>query len=219
MLSSLPNISVIVCSYNHAKWVERCIRSISHQAHISSSMFEIILVDDGSIDKTHEVISCISELENLRVITNDKNIGLPSSLNKAIKQARGRYIIRVDSDDYIARETLYVMQLFLDKNRQYQAVACDYVLVNQNEQPIRRANSNEEEIACGIMFRKECLFEIGLYDEGFKMREGHNLRQRFISKFNIAHLEFPFYKYRDHSENRTKNQEQVKQYDQKLKEN
>jgi glycosyltransferase involved in cell wall biosynthesis len=215
-MNYLPDISVIVCSYNHGMWLERCIRSLTHQIHIAPETYEIIIVDDGSMDDTDKVLDNITGIPNIRIIKNDTNIGLPASLNKAIQQARGRYIVRVDSDDYVTRQFLYLTQMFLDMNRQYQAVAVDYVVVDRFEQYIRKVNCFEEEIACGVMFRKECLFEIGLYDETFKMREGHDLRRRFLEKFKMARLEFPLYKYREHDTNRTKNKEELDQYDKKL---
>ena len=71
------------------------------------------------------------------------------------------------------------------------------------------------EIACGIMFRRECLFDIGLYNEDYKMREGHDLRRRFNQKFKMGHLELPLYKYRDHESNRTKSKD-IKNFDEKI---
>ena len=72
----------------------------------------------------------------------------------------------------------------------------------------------KKQIACGIMFRKECLFDIGLYNTEFSMREGHELRIRFEKKFKIGRLEFPMYKYRFHSNNRTiKNKNTLKKFD------
>lgn len=212
----IPDISVIVCSYNHAKWIERCIRSISHQIHVNQTDYEILLVDDGSQDNTAEVLQNLEIVKNLRIIRNEENMGLPKSLNKAIRKARGRYIIRVDSDDYIARETLYFMKFYMDKNHDYQAVACDYVMVSSDEEVGTRKDAMKDEIACGIMYRKESLFDIGLYDEEFRMREGHDLRKRFLSKYKMAHLDLPFYKYRDHENNRTKNLEEVSKFDNKL---
>lgn len=214
--SYLPDISVIVACFNQGQWVERCIRSLSHQNSFSAEEFEILVVDDGSTDNTHEVLENLSILKNLRIIHNNQNQGLPFSLNAAIRKARGRYIVRVDSDDYVQRNFLYVMKLFLDLNRHYQAVAVDYVKVDCFENVIGRSNCFEEEIACGIMFRKECLFEIGLYNTEFKMREGHEMRKRFEKRFKIARLEFPFYRYRSHDNNRTKNLEEVKKYDSQL---
>ena len=55
------------------------------------------------------------------------------------------------------------------------------------------------------MFIKKRLYEIGLYNELFKMREGHELKKRFLKKFKIGRLPLPLYNYRQHKNNRTKN--------------
>lgn len=212
----LPEISVIVCSYNHEKWLERCIRSLVHQEDIRQDAYEIIVVNDASLDNTREILSNISFLPRLRIIENETNCGLPGSLNKAIRMALGRYMVRVDSDDYVGRRFLSLMHMFLNMNREYQAVASDYVKIDEFENVIQKVNCMEQQIACGVMFRKECLIEIGLYDESFKMREGHELRKRFEQKFKIARLEFPLYKYRHYAGNRTLNKEEVGKYDQRL---
>lgn len=216
MKNILPEISIIICNFNHAKWLERCLRSVINQELIAQDMFEIILVDDKSNDSSLDVIKNIKQSINFKLIKNSKNLGLPSSLNKAIKKSLGRYIVRIDSDDYVARNFLFLSRLFLNYNREYQAVAVDYVKVDALENQISKHNSFDEEIACGITFRKECLFDIGLYDTKFKMREGHDLRKRFLQKYKIGRLELPLYKYRDHSFNRTKNKSTLKKYDKML---
>ncbi|MBF0191483.1 MAG: glycosyltransferase family 2 protein [Magnetococcales bacterium] len=216
--SYLPDISVIVACYNQGRWVERCVRSINHQEGLSPGTFEILVVDDGSGDHTQEVLGNLAIVRNLRVLVHEINQGLPIALNNAIRQARGRYVVRVDADDYLNRSCLHIMKLFLDVNRQYQAVAVDYVKVDHLENALGRFNCMEDQIACGIMFRKECLFDIGLYNPEFRMREGHELRRRFEEKYRIGRLEFPFYKYRHHATNRTHNHEDLAVYDQKLRE-
>ena len=216
--NKLPEFTIIICNFNHAKWIERCLRSISHQTNINDDLFEVILIDDKSTDNSLDIIKNISLNLDIRIIKNQKNIGLPSSLNKAIKLSLGRYIVRVDSDDYIARNFLYLSRLFLNYNREYDAVASDYIKVDSNEKVISKHNALEEEIACGITFRKESLFNIGLYDETFKMREGHNLRIRFEEKYKIGRLEFPLYKYRSHESNRTLNKKELLKFDKKLNE-
>jgi glycosyltransferase involved in cell wall biosynthesis len=217
MKNNLPEISIIICNFNHAKWLERCLRSITNQELIDQSMYEIILVDDKSNDSSLKVIQNLKKSIDFKLIKNNSNIGLPKSLNKAIKVSLGRYIVRIDSDDYVARNFLYLSKLFLNYNREYQAVAVDYVKVDALENQISKHNVFKEEIACGITFRKECLFDIGLYDTKFKMREGHNLKERFIKKYKIGRLELPLYKYRSHEKNRTKNKINLKKYDNMLK--
>jgi glycosyltransferase involved in cell wall biosynthesis len=215
----LPEISVIVCSHNHEKWIERCIRSLAHQEDIRREDYEIIVVNDGSVDQTDSVLANIAFLPHLKLIRNETNLGLPQSLNKAIRGALGRYIVRVDSDDYVARRFLSLMRLFLNMNRDYQAVAVDYIKVDEFENALERVNCFSHQIACGVMFRKECLFDIGLYDESFSMREGHELRRRFEDKFKVARLEFPLYKYRHHQTNRTLNRQELDAFDSRLAEN
>ena len=215
--NQLPDITVVVCTYNHGAWIERCIRSLLNQKFIKKDDFEIILIDDKSTDSTKKILHNFSDLENIRIYSNKINIGLPKSLNKAIKLSKGRYVTRVDSDDYVQRNFLFLSKLFLDMNREYQAVAVDYIKVDNFETVLSKENCLKNEIACGIMYRKECLINIGLYNEKFKMREGHEINQRFKKKFKIGRLELPLYKYRMHEKNRTKNLKRVNYFDKLLK--
>ena len=164
-----------------------------------------------------KIIKDYKNFQGVKIIKNKKNLRLPSSINIGIKNAKGRYIVRVDSDDYVGRNFLYLSKLFLDMNREYQAVATDYYLVNNDERKLEKINCLSKEIACGVMFRKECLFDIGLYNEKFKMREGHELKKRFEKKYKIGHLEFPLYKYRSHKENRTRDKKKLKKFNNLLK--
>ena len=215
--NQLPDITVVVCTFNHGAWIERCIRSLLNQKFIKKDDFEIILIDDKSTDSTKKILKNFSDLENLRIHSNKKNIGLPKSLNKAIKLSKGRYVTRVDSDDYVQRNFLFLSKLFLDMNREYQAVAVDYIKVDNFETVLSKENCLKNEIACGIMYRKECLINIGLYNEKFKMREGHEINRRFKKKFKIGRLDLPLYKYRMHEKNRTKNLKRVNYFDKLLK--
>ena len=188
------------------------------QEHIKSQDYEIIVINDFSKDNSLKVINNF-KYDNLKLYNNKSNMGLPMSINKAIKIAKGRYVVRVDSDDYVSRNFLYLCRVFLNLNREFQAVAVDYYKVKDSEELIKKVNCFEEEIACGLMFRKECLFEVGLYNDKFKMREGHDLRKRFEEKFSIGHLNIPLYKYRFHEKNRTKNKKNLIKYEKMLKKN
>ena len=85
------------------------------------------------------------------------------------------------------------------------AVACDYNLVNNKENVLSRENCIENPIACGIMFNKDQIIKIGLYDENFLLHEERDLRIRFLKKYNIHRLELPLYRYRKHENNMTNN--------------
>ena len=69
----MPEISIIVCSYNHGKWIERCLRSILHQVGIKQDQFEIIIVNDASKDYTKKILSKFKKFKNIKILTNNKN--------------------------------------------------------------------------------------------------------------------------------------------------
>jgi hypothetical protein len=83
------------------------------------------------------------------------------------------------------------------------AVACDYLTVDEREEHLEHVNCKERPIGCGVMFRKERLIELGLYDESFLMAEDLDLRLRFEQKWKMHRVELPLYRYRLHGENMT----------------
>ena len=64
----LPDISIIVCAYNHSKWIERCLRSLNHQDNIKDWEYEIIIINDCSKDDTKKILRKFKNLSNLKVI-------------------------------------------------------------------------------------------------------------------------------------------------------
>lgn len=94
-----PKVSVIVPVYNSEKYIKRCIESILNQ---SFSEIELILINDGSKDNSQKILEDYKEkyAEKIRLV-NQKNIGVAKTRNKAIKLAKGQYIMFIDNDDYI----------------------------------------------------------------------------------------------------------------------
>ena len=195
-----PTISIIIPVYNQAKWVQRCIRSLLNQ-NFKRDKYEIIIIDDASTDNS---INMLKKFENeIILIKHKSNLGLPSALNTGIKSSQGGYIVRVDADDYVNENFLLFLYEFMEQNKEIDAVACDYLLVDKKENVIKRKNCNHYPIGCGILFKTENLFEIGLYDENFKLNEEKDLRIRFEKKYNIYRLRLPLYRYRRHQKNIT----------------
>lgn len=195
-----PLVSVIVATYNHERFIGRCLRSLLRQS-MPHEQYEIIVINDGSVDRTDFALELFSD--SIRLITNDKNMGLPYSINLGIKSAKSDFIVRVDSDDYVNANFLYFLYFFLNQNPQFDAVACDYLLVDDSELILKRLSSKENPIACGIMFKKQDLMNIGLYDENFRCQEEKELRIRFEKIYKIERLPIPLYRYRRHENNIT----------------
>ncbi len=95
METSIPNVSVIIPTYNRAQWVCRAIQSILNQ---TCQDFEIIVVDDGSTDDTFELVR---NYDNARVkyIQLSNNNGAAAARNMGVENSRGEYIAFLDSDD------------------------------------------------------------------------------------------------------------------------
>ena len=210
----IPLISVIVPAYNQEKYIGRCIRSLLSQ-NINKNLFEIIIIDDKSDDNTKKVIKNYSK--DLIVIKNNKNLGLPKSLNLGIKKAKSNYVVRVDSDDYVNEEFLSIIMKFSKLNPETDAFACDYYKVDDNEKIIEKVNCLKKPIGCGIIFKTHHLIDIGLYDEDFLINEEKDLRIRFKKKYSIQRIALPLYRYRQHENSLTKNKIIKKNYDIKLK--
>ncbi len=212
-MKKLLTVSVIIPVFNQEKYIERCLRSILTQ-DFNSNEYEIIVINDGSTDKTIEALKNFRE--DITILNNETNKGLPYSINRGIKESKSKYLIRLDSDDYVNKDFLKIMTLFLETNNDIDAAACDYFLVNDKEDIISRKDCLKSPIACGIIFRKDHLVNIGLYDESFLINEEKDLRIRFLKKYKIHRIELPLYRYRMHEQNMTKNVERVKFHDKKL---
>lgn len=208
-MSKLPEVSVIIPVYNEERLISRAIRSALAQS-MELGDYEVIVINDGSED--HTAIALADFGTGIRVIENEKRLGLPASLNRGIRAARGQFIVRLDADDYVHADYLYLLRSFLALNSYMDAVACDYYTVNDNEEIIARCNCLENPIGCGIMFRKEQLVDIGLYDDAFLMHEDQDLRLRFLKRHSIHRLELPLYRYRQHNGNMTKDKSMWSDY-------
>lgn len=215
--SMLPDISVIVTCYNYGRYLDRCLRSLYNQEHNEQFSCEVITVDDASIDNTENVCRKFEKkYQNFLYIKNLKNQNLVKSCNIGIGYSSGRYIIRVDADDYVSRHFLFLLKFALDKNRKYQAFCCDYIEVDKFENNLRFVSAKDEEIACATMYRKEFMYDIGYYNEEFEYREGHELNKRLREKYKIGYLPIPLYFMRKHNNNRSLNINKISEYDEKL---
>ena len=206
-------VSVIITSYNYARYIERAIRSALNQS-MPAVTFEVIVVDDCSTDESDFILE--NYKDEIRMVKMEKNSGLSAARNAGIKKAKGQFVVFLDADDYIQADLIKVLSVFLTENNRLDAVAVDYYLVNEFGDHIEWVNSNEKPIACGIMFRKDLLFDIGLYDESFRAREEEDLRKRFLAKHTIFHIPLPLYRYRMHDNNLTKNTEVMSEHQKKL---
>lgn len=120
-------VSVIIPCYNSEKYIEKCIESVINQSY---SNIEIILIDDGSQDNTYEIISKVTD-HRLRIVRNENNLGIVDCLNKGIELSQGKYIARLDADDYMMRNRIELQVDFLEKNKEFVMVGSNHILIDE----------------------------------------------------------------------------------------
>lgn len=123
-----PLISVIMPVYNTAPFLKEAIESILSQTETN---FELILINDASTDDSSVVINTFTD-PRIRIINNEKNLGLAVSLNKGIRAATGKYIARMDGDD-ISLPHRFEEQLKIIKTADRRSLICSTcLLIDEN---------------------------------------------------------------------------------------
>jgi glycosyltransferase involved in cell wall biosynthesis len=146
-------ISVIVNVYNGEKYIKKCLTSIVNQTYKD---LEIIVVNDGSTDKT---LSICKKIKDKRIkIINQDNIGISLSRNVGIDNAKGDYLFFVDSDDFIEEDTIEYLYNLCEDNKVPLAICQSQVIYNYN---YKTKNKKEKvEYITGIDLVKKILLNV-----------------------------------------------------------
>jgi glycosyltransferase involved in cell wall biosynthesis len=124
-------ISVIITAYNTEKYIAEAIESVLVQTY---PHFELILVDDGSTDKTLAIMQEYQKRDKRIMIDSHENMGMGPSSNRAIKMAKGEYIARLDADDRMLPKRLEVQVDYLKKHPEVNMVSCLAEYMNEKGQ-------------------------------------------------------------------------------------
>lgn len=119
-----PEISVIMPVYGVEKYVARAIESMIRQTFEN---FEYIIVDDGSPDKSAEIVMRYALLDPRIRLIRQRNAGAPAARNRAMKEARGKYVCFMDSDDWAEPNMLMEMYELAEKHDLQEVVAGFYI--------------------------------------------------------------------------------------------
>jgi len=192
-------ISVVVTNFNYDKWLRRCLRSLINQ---NFNDYEVIVVDDLSTDNSRNILLEYQNHPKIKVIFNKTNIGVGASSTKGAKLAKGKYLIRVDADDYVHNDFLKCLYLWAHFNNSH-AVACDYQEVNFNEDVLSKKSQKDETLACGILYRTDILEYLGYWDSKLRINEDIDMIERFKKEFKLEYINIPLYRYFKHESSMT----------------
>ena len=167
-----PKVSIIMGAYNCENIVSKSIESVIDQSYEN---WELIICDDASTDKTYNVINKYAKLDSrIKLIRNKTNKRLAQSLNNCLEIANGKYIARIDADDYYTKDKLNVQVKYMEENPEldvtgtgrylYNDEEGDYAIVKPIENPSKKTLLTGSPFAHPtIMMKKEVYDSIGGY--------------------------------------------------------
>ena len=134
-----PKVSVIVPAYNSEKYIEKCIETVNEQTFKD---YEMLIINDGSTDKTLEIIeNKMKEYNWLRVITIE-NHGQGYARNLGVREAKGDYVLFLDSDDLLKPETLELTVNKMEEEKP-DAVFFDWLRYYEDKDLYKKAKTKE----------------------------------------------------------------------------
>lgn len=198
--------SIVMCGYNVENYVERAIKSVAIQDY---NNYELIIVNDGSKDKTlHKIRQARKEcnMDNLVIINNKKNKGLGASRNIAVKKARGEYILYLDCDDTLYEKgTLGKINKIIEKEQPDLIYMGVKYIGGSNKVYIPNADNSTKEarLACDMhfavsskCFKRDFLIKnnITFITDAYYEDMVYSMKSTILAQ-KISYGEFAFYNY------------------------
>lgn len=212
MNTQQPLVSVYITNYNYAKYIRTSIESVLNQ---TLQNFELLIIDDGSTDNSKDIIEEYRDQPGISIIYQ-QNKGLNVTNNIAMRASHGKYIMRLDADDFLEPQALETMSNVLESDPELGLVFPDYYYVDGNGEITgeERRHDFEKEVslydqpahgAC-TMIRLEFLRDLGGYNESFTCQDGYDLWIKFIMHHKVTNVKQPLFSYRRHGQNLTTNE-------------
>lgn len=165
-----PKVSVIMSEYNtEEKHLRQSIESILNQ---SFRNFEFIIINDGSSNKLIDIVNSYED-ERVRIINNKENLGLARSLNRGIEASRGKYLVRMDTDDISHKNRIEKQLKFIENNPEYSVVGTSINLITDGDKKYPKHMEGEIDktafvngtipVHPTVIMNKEDVLEIGMY--------------------------------------------------------
>ena len=221
----VPDVSVIIPTYNRISMLEEALASVFSQDF--DGIVEIIVVDDNSSDGTSAIVS--HKYPNVRLISLKQNVGAYAARNLALKEAKGNYIAFLDSDDLWKQNYLKVQfEALEDRVRCFVVSPIEIWNISKNQRFIQPQKPDLDKYMSpihqllvfgggliitpsSVVFPRSVFDEVGLFDERFRVGTDIDLYLRCLAAdFNIIFTELPIAIKRNGGEDQLTNAKNLK---------
>ena len=209
VMADQPLVTIAMPVYNAEHYIKKAIDSILNQTY---SNWELVMVNDGSFDRSEEIILSYSD-PRIRYFKNEINSGIVKTRNRCLELARGKYIAVLDNDDVALPQRLEMQVSFLEANYDYGVCGSYWEIINDNDQLVAKVKIpltdtdiktyqifNNCYCASTVMMRADLVKE-AKYQEGSDMLEDYNLYHRLYHHTKFASLPMYLTQYRAHGKN------------------
>ena len=210
-----PVVSVIMAVRDGQQWLSQAIDSILTQTF---SDFELLVIDDGSIDQTPEILAGYRARDQRLIVLTQAREGLVCALNRGLNAARGTLIARLDADDIALPDRLLAQTRFFRGHPDVVLLGAWAQVIDEQGQPkpkqlrpptdrdkLARALAKQNPfIHSTVMFRTAAARDLGGYRRAFEAAEDYDLWLRLADKGEFAILPEVQIQYRQHDKNVTK---------------
>lgn len=202
-----PLVSIVSLLYDiKPQYVNECVKSLLNQTYKN---IEILFFDDCSPHEKYDYLEKLSP--KIKLIKNEKNLGFNRNTQKAFESANGKYIVKIDSDDYIDSTLIEKEVTILENNPNVGAVACELKRFGKSTAYIKRPEvwSLEEALygdmrgygyEGGFLFRKDLLKEVAI-DPNYRVCTDFDFNLQVLERMEIMSIHEPLYHYRSHNSN------------------
>src|SRR3989339_83604 len=205
-----PKASVLMSVYNGAKYLREAIDSILNQTYPD---FEFIIINDRSTDNTEEIIKSYRD-PRVRLINNEKNIGIGDTLNRGLELAQGEYIARMDADDVSLPGRLSAQVKFMDRNPDLGASGTWVRVIGGEKTFVWKYQTQPDRVKAAMLFhchmahpsvilRHQLIIQHSLAYSADEVTEDFGLWSRAVKYLKIANLGQVLLLYRVHGDNRS----------------
>ena len=204
-LTNKPIVSIVIPTFNGSKYLSQAIESTLVQTFFN---FELIIVDDGSVDNSPAIIDeYMKKDQRINYIRNEKNIKLPGSLNVGFSLAQGEYYTWLSDDNMYKQNSIEVMLSYLLNHKDVDIVYSDYSIINEQGIELRDVILDNPEnllkgncIGACFLYKREVHERLGGYSTDLYLAEDYDFWLRASVCFKIVKIEKNLYFYRQHKD-------------------